>query len=528
MDTKALRQKVLDLAIRGKLVPQDPNDEPASVLLERIRQQKQQMVKDGKLKAKDIKNDTIIFVGEDNLHYEKFADGSVKCIEDEIPFDLPDGWAWALLSHIVCVLNGDRGQNYPAKSKLQSEGIPFVSASNIEDGVVSSDGLLCLSDSQYNALGAGKLVAGDIVYCIRGSLGKCGLFTMEKGAIASSLVIVRSLLSEPCITGYIFLYLNSAFADREIKKYDNGSAQPNLAAKDFMHFLIPVPPLEEMQRITEQAREALGLVKHIQNSKNELLAAIAMAKSKILDLAIRGQLVPQDPADEPASVLLERIRAEKEELIRQGKIKRDKKESIIFRGEDNSYYEKIGGKVENINDEIPFELPEGWAWCRGYSCFEGMESTKPQGDFFDYIDIDAIDNRLHRIKEAKHLPVSDAPSRASRAVKDGSVLFSLVRPYLENIALVEEKHSNCIASTGFYVCNSNGVLLPEFMFFLMISGYVVNGLNQYMKGDNSPSISKDNIENWLYPVPPIEEQQAICAKLKTVFTLVENVEKSLN
>ena len=107
-------------------------------------------------------------------------------------------------------------------------------------------------------------------------------------------------------------------------------------------------------------------------------------------------------------------------------------------------------------------------------------------------------------------------------------MFSLVRPYLENIALVEEKHSNCIASTGFYVCNSNGVLLPEFMFFLMISGYVVNGLNQYMKGDNSPSISKDNIGNWLYPAPPVGEQQTICAKLKTVFTLVENVEKSLN
>ena len=464
----------------------------------------------------------------DNLHYEKFADGSVKCIEDEIPFDLPEGWAWAFLSNIVYVLNGDRGQSYPAKSKLRSKGIPFVSASNIQDGVVSSDGLLCLSDSQYDALGAGKLFAGDIVYCIRGSLGKCGLFTMEKGAIASSLVIVRSLFDAPHIIDYIFLYLNSALAAGEIKKYDNGSAQPNLAAKDFRHFLVPLPPQAEMQRINKQAREALVFVKRIQNNKDELHAAIAVAKSKILDLAIHGQLVPQDPNDEPASVLLERIRAEKEELIKQGKIKRDKKESVIFRGEDNSYYEKMRGKVVNIDDEIPFELPESWAWCRGYSCFEGLGSTKPQGDFFDYIDIDAIDNRLHCIKDAKHLPVSDAPSRASRAVKDGSVLFSLVRPYLENIALVEEKHSNCIASTGFYVCNSNGVLLPEFMFFLMISGYVVNGLNQYMKGDNSPSISKDNIENWLYPVPPIGEQQTICAKLKTVFTLVENVEKSLN
>lgn len=307
-----------------------------------------------------------------------------------------------------------------------------------------------------------------------------------------------------------------------------GTAQKTVGLATLRELLIPVAPYKEQMQIYAQTQDALSIVDSVSSDKEDLLNIIESAKAKILDLAIRGQLVPQDPTDEPASVLLERIRAEKEELIKQGKIKRDKKESVIFRGEDNSYYEKMGGKVVNIDDEIPFELPESWAWCRGYSCFEGLGSTKPQGDFFDYIDIDAIDNRLHCIKDAKHLPVSDAPSRASRAVKDGSVLFSLVRPYLENIALVEEKHSNCIASTGFYVCNSNGVLLPEFMFFLMISGYVVNGLNQYMKGDNSPSISKDNIENWLYPVPPIGEQQTICAKLKTVFTLVENVEKSLN
>lgn len=156
------------------------------------------------------------------------------------------------------------------------------------------------------------------------------------------------------------------------------------------------------------------------------------------------------------------------------------------------------------------------------------EVQSHKGNFSTISILTAIDNRLHRIKEAKRLPVSDAPSRASRAVKSGSVLFSLVRPYLENIALVKEQYSRCIASTGFYVCNSNGAFLPEFMFFLMISGYVVGGLNQYMKGDNSPSISKDNIENWLYPVPPLEEQQAICSKLQSVFSLIENVEKSLN
>mgnify|MGYP003259276480 CR=1 FL=1 len=192
----------------------------------------------------------------------------------------------------------------------------------------------------------------------------------------------------------------------------------------------------------------------------------------------------------------------------------------------SSYYEKIGGKVINIDNEIPFELPESWEWCRGYSCFSGMESRKPKDEFFDYIDV--IDNNLHRIKETKHIPTSKAPSRASRAVHEGSVLFSLVRPYLKNIAFVDNRYSKCIASTGFYVCNSNGAFLPEYMFFLMISDYVVKGLNRFMKGDNSPSISKDNIENWLYPVPPINEQQTVCSNLKIILSIIENVEKALN
>jgi type I restriction enzyme S subunit len=308
----------------------------------------------------------------------------------------------------------------------------------------------------------------------------------------------------------------------------HGIALKNIPPFDVLkRYLVPIPPIQEQQRIIATVNDLLSKVDSIDADSEAISNLIAQTKSKILDLAIRGQLVPQDPEDEPASVLLERIREEKEELIRQGKIKRDKKESVIFKGEDNSYYEKVGSRAKNIDDQIPFELPDGWTWCRGYSCFDGMESNKPTGDFFDYIDIDAIDNRLHRIKAAKHLPVSEAPSRASRAVHNGSVLFSLVRPYLENIALVEERYSHCIVSTGFYVCNSNGVLLPEFMFFLMISGYVVNGLNQFMKGDNSPSISKEDIESWLYPIPPLDEQKSICVKLNTVFTLLENLEKSL-
>lgn len=263
------------------------------------------------------------------------------------------------------------------------------------------------------------------------------------------------------------------------------------------------------------------------DEREHLIATVAKTKSKILDLAIRGQLVPQNPSDEPASVLLDRIRIEKEELIRQGKLKRDKKESVIFRGDDNSYYEKVGEAVSCIDELIPFEFPEGWAWVRGYSCFSGMESKRPAGVDFDYIDIDSIDNRNHVITEPKHMAVHDAPSRASRAVRAGSVLFSLVRPYLQNIAYIPEEYSSCIASTGFYVCNSSGALIPEFMFYLMLSPYVVNGLNQFMKGDNSPSISKDDIENWLYPIPPIAEQKRIAIHVQKALEQTSLIASSL-
>ncbi|MCF2595367.1 restriction endonuclease subunit S [Pseudoflavonifractor phocaeensis] len=447
----------------------------------------------------------------------------MKCIEDKIPFELPEGWAWARLGAVAEAISDGDHQPPPQTSS----GIPFLVISNVSGGVLSFENTRFVSVEYFNQLPeTRKPRNGDLLFTVTGSYGIPVLVdTDDNFCFQRHIAMVR-----PCIISnrYLYIMLGSSYVKSICDNKATGIAQKTVGLSTLRELLVPIAPLSQQIKIYEQAQSALCVVDGISSDREDLLKTINNAKAKILDLAIRGQLVPQDPADEPASVLLERIRAEKEELIKQGKIKRDKKESVIFRGEDNSYYEKIGSKVVNIDDEITFELPNNWAWSRGYSCFEGMESTKPKGEFFDYIDIDAIDNRLHQIKEAKHLPVSDAPSRASRAVKNGSVLFSLVRPYLENIALIEEKHSHCIASTGFYICNSNGAFLPKFMFYLMISGYVVGSLNQYMKGDNSPSISKDNIEGWLYPIPPVEEQKKICDKLQVIFALIENVEKSLS
>ena len=192
----------------------------------------------------------------------------------------------------------------------------------------------------------------------------------------------------------------------------------------------------------------------------------------------------------------------------------------------NLHYEKFSdGTIRCIEEEVPFKLPVGWVWSRGYSCFAGMKNKNPQGVDFEYIDIDSVDNKIHAVKIPKRLPTAQAPSRAKREVNEGSVLFSLVRPYLQNIAYISKELSHCIASTGFYVCNSNGSLLPEYMYYLMLSPYVINGLNQFMKGDNSPSIDKDRIENWLYPIPPLREQYKIVSVIQLSFLDIENITK---
>lgn len=385
-----------------------------------------------------------------------------------------------------------------------------------------------ISNETVERLASFKVIPNDIVIARRGDMGRCAVvhYTQTGWLCGTGSFVLR--LSTFLWPEYFAACIRSPYAVTYLSGNSIGNTMLNLNQAILKNLLLPVPPFKEQKRIIDGINNADAYLKQLSDEREHLIATVAKTKSKILDLAIRGQLVPQNPSDEPASVLLDRIRIEKEELIRQGKLKRDKKESVIFRGDDNSYYEKVGEAVSCIDELIPFELPEGWAWVRGYSCFSGMESKRPAGVDFDYIDIDSIDNRNHVITEPKHMAVHDAPSRASRAVRAGSVLFSLVRPYLQNIAYIPEEYSSCIASTGFYVCNSSGALIPEFMFYLMLSPYVVNGLNQFMKGDNSPSISKDDIENWLYPIPPIAEQKRIVIHVQKALEQTSLIASSLS
>lgn len=462
------------------------------------------------------------------MHYEKLPDGSVKCIEDEIPFDLPDGWVWGRLTTLLDIfITGPFGSSLH-KSDYVENGIPLINPMNIVDGEIIPIDKMQISNETVERLASFKVIPNDIVIARRGDMGRCAVvhYTQTGWLCGTGSFVLR--LSTFLWPEYFAACIRSPYAVTYLSGNSIGNTMLNLNQAILKNLLLPVPPFKEQKRIIDGINNADAYLKQLSDEREHLIATVAKTKSKILDLAIRGQLVPQNPSDEPASVLLDRIRIEKEELIRQGKLKRDKKESVIFRGDDNSYYEKVGEAVSCIDELIPFELPEGWAWVRGYSCFSGMESKRPAGVDFDYIDIDSIDNRNHVITEPKHMAVHDAPSRASRAVRAGSVLFSLVRPYLQNIAYIPEEYSSCIASTGFYVCNSSGALIPEFMFYLMLSPYVVNGLNQFMKGDNSPSISKDDIENWLYPIPPIAEQKRIVIHVQKALEQTSLIASSLS
>ena len=463
-----------------------------------------------------------------NLHYEKFADGTVKCIEDEIPFELPEGWKWCRLKDLFNVCSAKR----VLQSEWQKEGIPFYRAREIvklsNNGYVDNDLFISLAHYETLKKTYGVPQVGDLMVTGVGTIGKVYIvqendtFYYKDASVLCFENRYGAIESE-----YARIMIDSPLLQEQIHSKTYGNTVDTITISTANNYLCVLPPTEEQRKIVEAVKNVLEIISFIEDGYTEIKSCVTQAKSKILDLAIQGKLVPQDPADESASVLLERIRAEKEELIKQGKIKRDKKESVIFKGEDNSYYEKIGNETLCIDAEIPFELPPEWVWCRGYSCFSGMETKRPDGESFRYIDIDSIDNKAHKIKHPKIIATKDAPSRASRAVQTGSVLFSFVRPYLENIAYVSDDSKDCIASTGFYVCNSNGMLYPPFMYYLMISEYVVQGLNQFMKGDNSPSISKDNIENWLYPIPPINEQKRICNKLEELFGFISKIEKGL-
>ena len=515
IETNALREKVLDLAIRGKLVPQDPNDEPSSVLLERIRAEKQRMVKDGKIKAKDIKNDTIIFKGEDNLHYEKFADGSIKCIEDEIPFEVPEGWAWCRLSQIIILYSGQDLE--PSRYNDNSIGIPYITgASNFEDGRIIIN--------RWTDSPTTHATIDDLLLTCKGSgVGKMVWCNIENAHIARQIMALR------CIDGLYKNYLEIvmlAFLSKIVSKA-NGLI-PGLSRDVILNMTFPLPPFNEQTQIYHKSKEILSYTQQVDKETEKLIDIINITKSKILDLAIRGKLVPQNPNDEPASVLLERIRAEKEELIKQGKIKRDKKESIIFRGDDNSYY-KIGYDIICIDEELPFDIPHNWSWCRLGNIGDWAAGSTPSRSYPEYYNGtipwlktgDLNDGYITNIPES--ISEEALKNTSVRLNPSGSVLIAMYGATIGKLGILTFPATTNQACCA---CSPLDGINNHYLFYYLLSqkdNFVYRSV-----GGAQPNISKEKIVTTLMPVPPYEEQRQILDKIDIFFDLIRDIEKSLN
>ena len=512
MNGKQLKNSILQWAIQGKLVPQDPNDEPASVLLDKIRQEKERLIKEKKIKRD--KNASIIYRGEDNSYYEKMlATGEVKCIDEEVPFEIPKGWEWCRLVEVGKTETGTT----PSKSHPEYFGdyIPFLGPANILNSKIVSV-TQGLSDIGVDY---GRIVPKNTILqvCIGGSIGKCAI--TDKPVTFNQQI--NSITPYLCNVEFVHIVLQSEYFRLAIMDKATGTATPIINRGNWETLLFPLPPINEQERIVANITELTHFLSIYSNKQEELNKLNSnmyqRLKKAILQEAIQGKLVPQIAEEGTAQELLEQIKTEKQKLVKEGKLKKSAlNDSIIFRGDDNKYYEQVGKHCEDITEEIPFELPASWNWTRGKIVFMPMESTKPTSDFI-YIDVDAVNNKLNIIDNAKQMSIDNAPSRATRKLHQNDILFSMVRPYLRNIALVDDTYKSAIASTGFYVITPGIVYFPKFLFYLMLSNYVVDGLNTFMKGDNSPSINNSHIENYLYPLPPFKEQQRIVAQIEKLF-----------
>ena len=468
-----------------------------------------------------------------NLHYEKFADGSVKCIEDEIPFDLPDGWAWARLLPLTTKIGA--GSTPTGGAAVYSDfGVKFIRSQNVYDDGLVLDDVAYISES-INQKKAGSIVkAKDILLNITGgSIGRCALVPddFDIANVNQHVIIIR--LVDAGLRHFLHSVIISPYIQEQIFSRQVGSGRGGLSAETLSTFLIPVPPIQEQSFIQEKLEQCVLNIVTISAGKADITSLANAAKAKILDLAIRGQLVPQDPTDEPASVLLERIRAEKEELIKQGKIKRDKKESVIFRGGDNSYYLNDGQMTVDINDDLPFEIPDSWRWARLKDVFIINPRNKLDDDLdVSFIPMPMIDDGY----SGKHT----AEVRQWREVKtgfthfaEGDVGVAKITPCFENRkSTVFENLSNGhgAGTTELHILRPFGknILAQYLLAYVKSDCFVKNGKQTFTGAVGQQRIGKEYVENAYFPIPPIKEQERIVQQISAVFEYLNMISDALS
>ena len=448
---------------------------------------------------------------DDNLHYEKFSDDTVKCIEDEIPFELPDNWEWVRLGAIC-----PYGDNKAIPSDSISESSWILDLEDIEKdiGLIKHYATKTERNSVSNKY---AFTTGQLLYSkLRPYLNKVVIATKDGYCTTEILPLI---FYGNISAKYMQIFMMSPTFLAYVNMISYGVKMPRLGTSDGKNALIAIPPINEQLRIREQFDIIIPLLRKIEKHSDTLHSNVLATKSKILDLAIRGKLVPQDPNDEPASILLERIRAEKEELIKQGKIKRDKKESVIFKGDDNSYYEKIGNDITCIDDEIPFDIPDTWSWTRISTIADITMGSSPKSQDIcnDNQYIEFHQGKIYFSKKA--LIKSNQYTRKTTKLAPKQSVLLCVRAPVGELNITDR--DICIGR-GLASIKSLGNINEEFIFY-WLHPYKTYLINQ-STGSTFSAIRSDTVRNILIPLPPLMEQKEILNKIQKVFTLLEDLE----
>ena len=531
MNGKQLKNSILQWAIQGKLVPQDLNDEPASVLLEKIRQEKERLIKEKKIKRD--KNASIIYRGEDNSYYEKMlATGEVKCIDEEVPFEIPQGWEWCRL----------RGVIYPPKygtsSKSLSNGdVPVLRMGNIQDGKVVYDKLVFSNNVEDNR--KYLLQDGDLLFNRTNSaelVGKTAIFKGNRHVIyAGYLILLRPIKTTSEYLNYFFSSPYVRSYCKEVKTI--GVQQCNINAEKVSQLLVPIAPIEEQMRIVDKIKEVLPSVDKYSISQYNLdLLNVSLSeclKKSILQEAIQGRLVPQIVEEGTAKELLEQIKKEKQKLVIEGKLKKSAlATSVIFRGDDNKYYELIDGSPVCIDEFLPFQIPETWVWCKVKDLLEiqtGASFKKEQAN--------ANKKGIRILRGGNILPnkyifrdddvfVSEEFVNANTILKKNSIITPAVTS-LENIgkmAVIEKDYKN-VSAGGFvfiispYIQDFNHSLL---LAYFLQSPFLIEAMRGITKKSGAAfyNLGKERLKELYLPLPPMAEQGRIVGKINEVLSSI--------
>ena len=531
MTAQQLKNSILQMAVQGKLVPQDTNDEPASVLLERIRTEKERLIKEKKIKRE--KNPSVIFKGADNTPYEKIGD-EVRSLADEVPFEIPDSWEWVRLIDVCEYIQRGKSPKYSPIKKYpvvaqkcnQWSGFSIEKAQFIEPNSLSSYGperLLQDNDLMWNSTGLG-------------TLGRMAIYKTAANpyelAVADSHVTVIRPLKQFVLPEYLYYYFANSSVQSVIEDQADGTTkQKELATATIKAYLTPIPPLDEQRRILAKLTEVLPVVKNygvVYDETTAMQEAFPESlKKSILQEAVQGKLVPQDPSDEPAEALLERIRAEKQRLIKEGKIKKDKHESVIFR-RDNSHYEKLDGVERCIDDELLFEIPDSWEWVRLGTVLEIARGGSPrpiqqylttEPDGINWIKIGDTDKGGKYIYKTKEKIRPEGVAK-SRMVHSGDFLLtnsmSFGRPYIL-------KSDGCIHDGWLVLSNRFECYSVDFLYYILSSPFAYYQFCDSVSGAVVKNLNSDKVANALFPLPPLSEQKRIVQRIEELLPLVKGL-----